>query len=187
MLARARLLTGDPPGALVLLERWRARAEAGGAGRALLELTVLEALALEALGRREAAADALARGLALGAPERALRPFLDEGEPGAELARRVAGRGGKGAAHARVLLAAFGADSSAPPGRPDAALVERLTEREAEVLGLAAEGLSNAGIAERLVLSVGTVKWHLRAIYGKLGAERRTDALARARASGLLD
>jgi LuxR family maltose regulon positive regulatory protein len=187
MLVRARLLTGDPAGARVLLARFRDRAEAGGAGRALLELTALEALALEALGRREAAADTLAGGLALGVPEGAIRPFLDEGESVAELARRVAGRGGKGAAHARVLLAAFDADPSAPAGRADAVLVERLTEREGEVLGLAADGLSNAGIAERLVLSVGTVKWHLRAIYGKLGAERRTDALARARALGLLD
>jgi LuxR family maltose regulon positive regulatory protein len=191
MLVRARLLTGDPAGALEVLAGWSASAEERGAGRALLELTALEALAQEALGRREAAAGALARALALALPEGAVRPFLDEGVPMAELARRVAGRGGTGAAGARALLAAFeagpAAREAAPAGSPGAALVEPLTERELELLGLVADGLSNEGIAERLFLSASTVKWHLRAIYGKLGAERRTDAVARARALGLLD
>jgi LuxR family maltose regulon positive regulatory protein len=191
MLARARLLTGDPAGALALLTGLIARAEAGGAGRALLELTALEALALEALGRPEAADAALTRALALAAPEGAVRPVLDEGAPMADLARRVAGRGGAGAAHARALLAAFGAGvpekPPAPAARTGAGLVERLTERERAVLALTAGGRSNEEIAGELFLSVGTVKWHLRAIYGKLGAERRTDAVARARALGLLD
>jgi LuxR family maltose regulon positive regulatory protein len=54
------------------------------------------------------------------------------------------------------------------------------------VLGLIAEGLSNRAIADRLVLSVGTVRWYAQQIYGKLGVGSRTQALARARAQGLL-
>ncbi len=60
-------------------------------------------------------------------------------------------------------------------------LVEPLTEREAEVLQLLAEGLSNAQIAERLVLAIGTVKYYTSEIYGKLGVKNRLQAVNRAR------
>lgn len=74
-----------------------------------------------------------------------------------------------------------------------ARLVERmrrptmeLTQRELEVLGLAADGLANRQIAQRLFLSEATVKTHLVHIYGKLGVDNRTAAVSRARASGLI-
>jgi NarL family two-component system response regulator LiaR len=55
-----------------------------------------------------------------------------------------------------------------------------LTEREQEVLALLVEGLSNAGIAERLVISVATVKFHVRGILGKLEVSNRAEAVAKA-------
>jgi ATP/maltotriose-dependent transcriptional regulator MalT len=61
-----------------------------------------------------------------------------------------------------------------------------LSERELEVLHLIAEGLSNAEIAQRLYLSVGTVKVHVRHIYDKLGVNRRTQAVAYAQELGIL-
>jgi predicted ATPase/DNA-binding CsgD family transcriptional regulator len=66
------------------------------------------------------------------------------------------------------------------------ALLEPLSERELEVLTLIAQGLSNREIAQRLVLSVGTVKVHTRNIYGKLGVGSRTQALAQAASFKLL-
>ena len=60
----------------------------------------------------------------------------------------------------------------------------RVTAREAEVLDLVAQGLSNAEVAGRLVLSVRTVERHLLNAYVKLGARGRTDALVRWTASG---
>jgi DNA-binding CsgD family transcriptional regulator len=73
------------------------------------------------------------------------------------------------------------------PALPDAPaaelaeLVEPLTAREQEVLGLIAEGLSNQAIADKLFLSLGTVKAYTSQIYGKLGVNSRTQAVAQAR------
>jgi LuxR family maltose regulon positive regulatory protein len=68
----------------------------------------------------------------------------------------------------------------------DELLTERLTAREMEILTLIAQGLSNQQIADRLVLSVGTVKGHITHVLGKLNARSRTEAVARARSLGLL-
>ncbi|WP_368498198.1 response regulator [Herbiconiux sp. A18JL235] len=68
-------------------------------------------------------------------------------------------------------------------GGTSAAAVRRripaLTEREAEVLGLIADGCTNTEIAARLVLSVATVKSHVNAVFAKLGVETRAQAVAR--------
>ncbi|MCI0706727.1 MAG: LuxR C-terminal-related transcriptional regulator [Ignavibacteriae bacterium] len=71
---------------------------------------------------------------------------------------------------------------SSPP-----AYVEPLSKRETEVLALIAQGLSNEQVAERLFVSVSTVKTHLINIYSKLGVERRTQAVARAQELKLLE
>jgi len=54
---------------------------------------------------------------------------------------------------------------------------ERLTRREHEIIGLVAEGLTNAQIAARLWLSGGTVPRHLENAYAKLGVHTRTAAV----------
>jgi DNA-binding NarL/FixJ family response regulator len=69
---------------------------------------------------------------------------------------------------------------------PVAAPAEGLTPREAEVLGLLAEGLSNKGIAARLGISEHTAKFHVNAILGKLGADSRAAAIVRAARLGLV-
>jgi ATP/maltotriose-dependent transcriptional regulator MalT len=65
--------------------------------------------------------------------------------------------------------------------------LDNLTERELEILGLIAQGLSNQQIADQLVISVGTVKGHITHILSKLNAQSRTDAVARALHLGLLN
>ncbi len=63
---------------------------------------------------------------------------------------------------------------------------EQLTERELGILARLANGLSDQQIADELFLSLNTVKWHNRQIYGKLGVHNRTQAIAQARALGLV-
>jgi predicted ATPase/DNA-binding CsgD family transcriptional regulator len=70
---------------------------------------------------------------------------------------------------------------SSTPSGPDA-----LSERELEILRLIADGLSNAEIAQKLFLTVGTVKVHTHNLYGKLGTSSRTQAVAQAQKLGLL-
>jgi LuxR family maltose regulon positive regulatory protein len=65
-------------------------------------------------------------------------------------------------------------------------LIEPLSERELEVLHLVADGLSNREIGDRLYLALDTIKGHNRRIYAKLGVQRRTEAIARARELGLI-
>jgi LuxR family maltose regulon positive regulatory protein len=84
---------------------------------------------------------------------------------------------------ADALLARIVADRRPGSGR----LPEQLTPRELEVLRLVALGRSNRSIAAELFVTLGTVKSHVHAIAGKLGALNRVEAVVRAREAGLLD
>jgi LuxR family transcriptional regulator, maltose regulon positive regulatory protein len=92
--------------------------------------------------------------------------------------------------YAATLLAAFEADqqrsADETPPSPAQSLIEPLSDCESEVLPLVAQGLSNREISERLFLALDTVKGHNRRIFGKLSVQRRTEAVARARALDIL-
>ncbi len=113
-----------------------------------------------------------------------MRVFVDLGAPMRHLLGRAAAAGAGGAAVER-LLAAFG---DAPPAAASvvAPLAEPIRERELDVLRCIAAGMSNPEIAARLHLSPNTVKTHVRNLYAKLGVERRSQALRRARELGLI-
>jgi DNA-binding NarL/FixJ family response regulator len=82
-----------------------------------------------------------------------------------------------------MFIAALAGPSATPPLD---ALVEALTPREQEVLRGLAEGHSNKQIARHLAISEHTVKFHVNAIMGKLGAQSRTEAVVRATRLGLI-
>jgi LuxR family maltose regulon positive regulatory protein len=180
-------------------------AEKRGRTGSLIRLLAVQALALAAQGERESAAQALGRALTLAEPEGYVRTFVDEGDPMrmliadcrwqmAKSAHRAPGTSWSGMPdYLDRLMAAFGqppaiSQSATMSHLPSAIsqMVEPLSERELEVLRLIAEGLSNQEVAQRLFLSVPTVKWHTTHIYGKLGVTNRTQAVAQARALGLL-
>ncbi len=164
--------------ALALLARLLRPAEEGGRTSSVLEVLVLQALALDARGDARAAAEALDRALALAAPEGFVRLFLDEGAPMAALLRR-AGRRGPEAAYARRLLGAPAAAlSSVPTAQPS---FDAMTDREAEVLRLLTTDLSGPEIARQMNVSLNTFRTHVKNVYGKLGVNSRRTAVRRAR------
>ena len=74
----------------------------------------------------------------------------------------------------------------APDGFAEDAVRPLLTPRELEILACLGEGLSNKAAARRLGISAHTVKFHLEAVFAKLGATSRTDAVARGLRGGLI-
>ena len=173
-----------------LLSRLLAAAQAGGRTAKAIEILNLQAIAAKAGGDTNQSLVAIEKSLALAEPAGFVGTFVDEGPPLARVLYEAASRG-ISAGYARRLLAAFPDAQPVPPVQsapdsPQQELVEPLSERELEVLQLIAEGLSNPEIAARLFLSLNTVKGHTRSIYGKLGVHSRTQAVARARAFGLL-
>ena len=132
----------------------------------------------------------MADALTLAQPEGFIRTFLDKG---AELVPflHLAASQNITPQYARKLLEAFGqraADSqSFTPSQPfQPALVEPLSGREQEILRLLAAGHTNQEIAQAMIVSVNTVKSHLKNVYGKLGVKNRRAAVAQARVQGLI-
>ena len=140
---------------------------------------------------------ALAGALTLASPQGYVRVFTDEGPPmAALLGPLVAAQRAEHAAARRVPLGclarlqqAFDAGHPVPGhGRATApqGIVEPLTRRELEVLGMLAAGRSNRAIADQLVVTLDTVKKHVSHVLDKLGAANRTEAVARAQQLGLI-
>lgn len=161
-----------------------------------IESLLLRARMRLALGRDrtgEAAGRAdYVRALELAEPEGIIGVFIEQGpsvaRPLADLLRESQ-LGTVDPMYVEQILTGFSKSQPAGPRHearpaPDA-LIEPLTERELDVLGLMAEGLTYKGIGTRLFISLNTVRFHVKAIYGKLGVNNRTQALARARELGL--
>jgi LuxR family maltose regulon positive regulatory protein len=192
VLARVFIQSGQALKVIPLLEKIRGQDEANGRVTNWIEALLVEALALSAAGRFDAACERIVQALTLARPEGFVRVFLNEGRPVADLLSACQRRfppGGELQEHASRLLFAFqhsGAERM--PGLPSRkpGLVEPLTGRELEILGLIAAGYSNPEIAARLFLSLNTVKVHIKNLYGKLEVENRVQAVERGRELNLI-
>jgi LuxR family maltose regulon positive regulatory protein len=176
--ARALLARGRVGEGLAVIEDWLAKAKEGGWTDELLRSCVVHALALVAAGRDGEALAALERALIIAEPCGAVRCFSDEGARMAGILDALAAKAPL-SDHASRVLAACGRRSRSLP-------VEPLSPREREVLALIAQGLSNQEIGERLFLALDSVKGNNRRIFEKLGVQRRTEAVARARERGII-
>jgi LuxR family maltose regulon positive regulatory protein len=188
-LAIARVLTvqGDAPStarALTLLGPLPRLAEADGRMGLQIEALALQALAHWRRGARAEALPPLEHALRLAEPEGYLRMFADLSPSIVRLLQEAHERGVMRAYVAAILTACSGR-RQAPVGA-GRALLEPLTDREMEILGLVAAGLTNREIADRINISPETVKKHAGNIFGKLGARTRTEAVALARSLDIL-
>ncbi len=213
VLARHRLAAGDAVGALAATTDALAAAVGIGLRGLACRLRLTRAAAERVLGEgdpADAAHAALAEAAALG-----LRPVVADGlDLVAALAADadrtvVAGRlvGAAAALRAELGAVASGLVEPIPPDEEGARLGweravayaarsrgrrarprsgwESLTPTEGEVVALAAQGLSNAAIGAQLLVSPGTVRTHLRSVFGKLGVTSRAELAARAARRGL--
>ena len=117
-----------------------------------------------------------------------VRLLVDEGPPLAALLRELLARqtaDPESRAFIATLLEQLDDEHRAATTEPEEPQ-EKLSGRELEVLGHIADGLSNQAIAGALVVSLPTVKSHVRSILVKLAAKNRTEAVAKARQRNLL-
>jgi LuxR family maltose regulon positive regulatory protein len=203
-LARVYIARDQDDKALAMLAALLQVAERAGWLGFVIEILILQVLAFQKQDNTLQAIATLERALSLAEPSAYVRSFIDAGPPMARLLYQAATRG-IAPAYASKLLATFETEiqgeekrvispvedprskaDRAPPLPSPPALIEPLSERELEVLQLIAEGLSNQEIAQRLFISLRTVKWHTSNIYGKLGVKNRTEAAAKARELELL-
>ena len=156
----------------------------------LIDLIALKAVAFHELERFDDAEKALEHALELAAPGGWVRPFIELGPPMAGLLAGTHGEGRVG--QIERILEAFAEQkglepapltASPPSGQP---LVEPLTNRELDVLELLAERLYDKEIADKLSVSIPTVKTHLRHIYEKLAVGNRRQAVEKAEQLGVL-
>jgi LuxR family maltose regulon positive regulatory protein len=150
------------------------------------EAWLLDALALDALAEHEDAARSLERSLDLAEPAGLSRLLVEHGNLVRPLLHRHVRHG---TAHPAIVGEALDAieHRGAERARPVAViLAEPLSEREQAILRYLPTMMSNQEIAGELFVSVNTVKTHLKAIYRKLDATGRREAVQRGRDLGLM-
>jgi LuxR family maltose regulon positive regulatory protein len=194
MLGRWLLAKGELDNAEKVLQRLLKQAEAADLQRIVIQCLIGLALLHEARGSRALALHTLELAMELAEPEGYLQLFLDEGEALAGLLAAAADQGQQAAFAGKLLvLAGAGGQAGAAaqmatpePGAPPTGDLNILSPREIEVLRLLAEGLTNKEIAQRLYISLRTVKYHTTNIFTKLNVDNRTQAVMKAGGLGII-
>jgi LuxR family transcriptional regulator, maltose regulon positive regulatory protein len=190
----ARGTDADVQTALDILDALNEIAQRTFSVRFRIEILALRALALKMQEKAADSVAALQQAVELARPGGVIRAFVDLGPPMQTMLLGGLAKQGFAAETVRRILAAFPeprkkieADHAGSGiHAANARLVEPLTDRELDVLVLLRERLSNKEIAHKLVLSPMTVKRHLVNLYGKLGVNKRWDAVSEAEALGIL-
>jgi len=181
--AALRLAQDDPLGATGALAPVLERSATGWPAW-LIEAFLLDAIARAALGELPAARRSLERALDLAEPQGTVLWFLMH--PAPELLQTLARQQGAHPVLIARILDQLARTATASPAADLRLPVQPLTPSEIRVLRYLPTHLSAPEIAGELSVSIATVKTHMRNLYAKLGAHRRAEAVASARALGLL-
>ncbi len=186
--AKVRLFQDTPTSrqaAAGLLGRLLESAEAAHNTRLLIEVLAVEALLHDVQGDQDAALATLERAIMLAQTSGFIRLFADLGSRMGSLLIRLSDRSAA-PDFVRQILAVIAQARPVVTSTNQDGLIERLTERELEVLSLLERRLSDKEIAQLLTISLGTVKRHTHSIFEKLYAGNRREAVAKATAIGIL-
>ena len=194
--ARLQIATGRPEVTLPVLAQLRQLATDARWGMRVLECYILEARARFQKDNTKARS-LVDEALAIAAPNHSVRCFVDEGSEIDSLLLDLRQGGIENWSPSKrqfleditVSIAVetgedtrtIRADASSVPG-----LIEPLSDRECRILELIASGSTNNTISATLFISLNTVKWHLKNIFGKLGVSNRTSAVSVARQLALI-
>lgn len=188
LLARFDAVRSEPAlnAAMDLLERLLLAAEQGGRAGSVIELLILQSLALQrfATGRAETL-EPLLRALSLAEPEGYARVFAAEGPRMRALLQQLA-RQRPASAYLRRLIDACVLQPATVESTPSSvpatarALLDPLSDRELDVLGLLGSDLDGPELARHLSVSLNTLRTHTKNIYAKLGVNSRRAAVRRA-------
>jgi LuxR family maltose regulon positive regulatory protein len=187
VLARVLAASGRTEEALNLLERLYRLIDQDNRLRDRIHIRVAQSMTYRMSGRTEAALEKLGAALALAEPVEYIRSFVDEGMiMFGMLDEFMKGRqeGSVTSVSPDYVGRLLEALKEAPNNEPSPNKI--LTEQETKVLILIADGLLNKEIADRLQITNGTVKFHLKNVYRKLEAHNRIQALQQAKQIGLL-
>jgi len=187
ILARLNIAEGRCEQALKVLEELSSLAEQADRPFLQLEAEILKARTFHAVDDTDSSLAALRRALQIAAPVEAARVFLTEGEEFIQFLQTA--RSGWDSPElidfTDHLLGKVGLPILKGP-TPTQGLLEPLSPRELEVLHLLPTGLTAEELADELVISVNTIRSHLKSIYAKLGVHSRHEAVARATELDLL-
>ncbi|MBU0995277.1 MAG: LuxR C-terminal-related transcriptional regulator [Proteobacteria bacterium] len=207
--ARIYIHSGKADQAIEIIEQLLGDVIAFGFKKRQIELEALLSIACFEAGRAQKALQCLVRALTQAKPQNMIRTFADEGDIMKGLIRMIMNNEAPiydlvpevmstpWQKYLNDILSAFETESppentlpisKAPqPEKTEAAAIDALSQREYEVLSILSKGLSNKEIANALNMTINTVKWHLKNLFGKLGVSNRTEAINEARQMGILE
>lgn len=192
--ARTALLRGRNTEACEILAPILHHAKQTGQKLKEMEILVLQALALRQMNNHRKAFLVFSRALQIAMHGGFVRSLLDEGKALRSLMTAYresiteSAKPAPSTVYLDQILDTF-SDGDSPQKQSqntEQALVEALTSREIQILSHLQTGLSNRQLADMLFVTEGTLKWHLRNVYGKLGVTSRLAAVAKARELSLI-
>ncbi|TCM38806.1 LuxR C-terminal-related transcriptional regulator [Novosphingobium sp. ST904] len=181
--AALRLAAGDHAGALAdiaVLRRW---AERHGAGRALVDILILQSHALREAGEESDSRAAFDEAVGNAMFQSLVRPFVDWRGFVQGALDHAGGGAGEGNRYRAQFLGGLARALSCQAQPPDDGV---LNEAEAEILLHLSHGYSNKEIARLIGMSPDTVKYRLKSIFRKIGVDKRRDAVRVSHERGLL-
>jgi len=186
VLARLEIAEGNIPTAGKLLNKLEENLKGNDGRRVRIEVLLLKTLVAFHTQGPEAAIPFLTEALTLGSREDFFQPFLDEGEEIIRLLPKIPPKRQVSRFAAKILHRVGEKDAEGHREKLTPSEITSLSPREMEILQFLARGSSNQEIADKLFLSIGTVKWHISNIYTKLLVEKRVEAIERARELNLI-